>query len=360
MPRTKMPKGELQASLLRYLRLTSSSYTKTMKTQYFFITLLVLVGFAFAQEEGAETTLFPKHIDDGSFVQNIQLDPSTTGAFGQGAEINWTEGVLRVRGAGTTQAGLSMAQARLRGTGAARADALRLLATTVNGVNITAETTVREYVLESDVVRISLEAYLKGVKFPDGGIEIEEMSDGSFIVYVIAELPMYGESALTGTVLPDFQERNGGARGNRSFFLLTEAGTHFFAAAAQTSYTGVVFDLTSLGNVGTVALAPTVVSQSGQVVYNINNVAPQALAAQGMTNYYSDVNAALFDPRVGGNPYVVQALSVANNGAIVISDSDAAVLQQMHFVLQNGNVTMARGLAITGTTINNSLQLSMR
>lgn len=309
-----------------------------MKKLLVFITLLACVGFTFAQEEGNK---------DGSFIQEVQLDPSSNAAFGQNAQINWSEGTIQVRGAGTANAGLTLAQARLRATGAARADALRLLATTVNGVGITAETTVREYVLESDVVRVNLEAYLKGATFPTDGVEIEEMSDGSFIVYAVAELPLYGEGALTGAVLPDFQERNGGMkRGSHTLFILTEEGRHFFAAAAAANYTGVVFDATAF-NVNPL-LAPSIVSQSGQVVYGINSVAPAALAAQGGAGYYSSVQAAASDPRVGSSPLIVEVIGVSN-GMPVISDGDAAALQQMGAVLQGSGVALAaRGIGIGG------------
>ncbi len=64
-------------------------------------------------------------------------------------------------GAGTAQ---RAAQRKLLAYRAARADGIRKLAEQIRGLKLSAKTTVRDFVTESDVIRTSLDAYLAGVR----------------------------------------------------------------------------------------------------------------------------------------------------------------------------------------------------
>ncbi len=72
------------------------------------------------------------------------------------------------------------ARGRLMAERAAKVDAYRNLAETVNGFRISANTYVRDFVAESDEIRTSLDSFLKGAKqvgparyLPDGIVEVE-------------------------------------------------------------------------------------------------------------------------------------------------------------------------------------------
>ena len=58
----------------------------------------------------------------------------------------------------------AQAQARLMAYRAARADAIRKLAERIRGLRITSETTVQDFVAESDTIRTALDAFLVGVR----------------------------------------------------------------------------------------------------------------------------------------------------------------------------------------------------
>src|ERR1044071_7181839 len=79
-------------------------------------------------------------------------------ASGKG-RINYGNGVVKATGYGAppTDAG-SPAQSRLMAMGAAKADALRNLAMAVSSIQVTAETKVKNYVLENDTVKTQLSA----------------------------------------------------------------------------------------------------------------------------------------------------------------------------------------------------------
>ena len=336
-----------------------------------FISLLVgLLSVSFAQYGDTDSSLdtttevaqSQPATDD--YIRDVPLD-SATFAFGQTAQINWSQGSITVEGAGTAAPGLTQAQARLRALGAARADALRLLAVTVEGINITAETTVRDYALESDVIRTSLDAFIRGAVFPSGGERVEQFSDGSFIVYATAVLPLYGSDSLSDTVLPPFQdrERQGGQQGNAPAApetLLSQTLRHSYFAQAASSFspfTGLIIDA---GDTPIAAsLAPSILSESGDTVYGITDVATDTVGILGVATFFNTVAGATTDPRVGANPLIIRAVGVdGSSGALVgrtpiISAEDAERIRQANeetgFLEQGGVSIAGRGSSETGT-----------
>lgn len=338
--------------------------------------LMSLLSLSAAQYGDTDSTLAttpstaPSDTDTATtddYIRDVPLD-SATFAFGQTAQINWSQGSITVEGAGTAAPGLTQAQARLRALGAARADALRLLAVTVDGINITAETTVRDYALESDVIRTSLDAFIRGAVFPSGGERVEQFDDGSFIVYATAVLPLYGSDSLSDTVLPPFQdrERQGGSQGHTPAApetLLSQTLRHSYFAQAQSPFTGLIIDA---GDTPIAAsLAPSILSDSGDTVYGITDVAEDAVGTLGVATFFNTVTGATTDPRVGANPLIIRAVGVdGSSGALVgstpiISAEDAERIRQANettgFLEQGGVSIVGRGGAETSGESTNEL-----
>ena len=99
----------------------------------------------------------------------------------------WVSGSLREVGSGAVDvAGRTKAQAKLMALRAAELDARRKLAERIQGLAITARTTVRDFVAERDVIRTSMLAFQQGAFVVDGSQKIQE--DGTAQVTVELEL----------------------------------------------------------------------------------------------------------------------------------------------------------------------------
>lgn len=272
------------------------------------------------------------HNAQGDFIRNI---PPKDTSLGQSAQINWSgDGIIRAKGAGAARAGLTLAEAQVHAREAAQADAMRLLAVTINGVGITAETTVRDFLLESDEVRVQFDAFIRGARFPNDGIEIEQLADGSFIVFATAEVSIYDQEGVSGVILANFQSQQTSISQYRPFFFSQDS----LFAQTRTSYTGIILDASAFQVKP--LLAFEVHDASGYSVYTLADVNNAALAARGMLNYYGDVAQARDNvARVGANPLVIEVLAV-ENGKLIIADTDAANLRQMSELFSRAAVSL--------------------
>lgn len=93
-------------------------------------------------------------------------------------QLNWSTQTLEVTGSGLPKRTGNPAQEKLLARRAATADAYRKLLELVEGVQVEAETTVRDYLTESDVVRTRVQGVIKGAQpvgesiSPDGATEV--------------------------------------------------------------------------------------------------------------------------------------------------------------------------------------------
>ena len=126
--------------------------------------------------------------------------PLSSSPLGQSARVDWGRGLVVVEGAATTRAGLSQAQALLQGRAAAIADGQRLIAAALAGVQVDAETRVKDFELQDDRIRTRISGLVRSQVLGDP--RIERMSDGSSIVYVKLSAPLYGGGSLITVVQP--------------------------------------------------------------------------------------------------------------------------------------------------------------
>ncbi len=118
---------------------------------------------------------------------------TTTQGLPAGAKMDLTNGVLVAEGKGTAAAGLTQAQSELRALAAARADAQRVLLGALQGVQITSETSVKDFELQSDEIKASISGLLKNAAPVKDSEKIEKKQDGSLIARVSFQVPLYGE-----------------------------------------------------------------------------------------------------------------------------------------------------------------------
>jgi Uncharacterized protein conserved in bacteria len=264
-------------------------------------------------------------------------------AGGKG-RINYDAGVIKATGYGAMPARAnSIAQAKLMALGAAKADALRNLAMTVNDVRVTSSTTVKNYVLESDVIRTEVEALLKAPRIISEKIE----TDGTAVV--VMELPMYGKNSLAAVVLPKvLREESAPAAvaaapvpGFRVFKGPAEPAVKIAAPRPKPApaplpggepgltpesdpgpFTAVLVDCRGLGVEA--VMSPKLYDTDGREIYGTVRVSHDYAIEVGIASYPRSMAEAIRSERAGSKPLIVRAVGVADKHRFnpVISRAD--------------------------------------
>ena len=258
---------------------------------------------------------------------NIMVVNNAPGATEQSedgkGQINWEADVIEA--VGFSAPGQSAAAARI----AAKVDAQRILVEMLNGVQVDANTTVKNAILESDVIATKVSGLLKGARM----VKAKQMPDGSF--QVVMQVRMYGKDSLAGAL----EEKIAPATPQP----LPEPSPAYVppVVAAPRQYTGVVVDASGLGLER--SMGPMVYDTDGRVIYGNMYVDHSYVVQNGLVDYAASPGAIeLVDngqSRAGNDPVRVKAVSLRdNNHNIVIStvDGDAilAAAGKTGFLLQ--------------------------
>ena len=219
--------------------------------------------------------------------------------------VNWSQGVIQGKGVGAPpEKYYGKPNARPMAMRAAKLDALRNILEVINGVRVNSTTTVRDFAIESDVIRSNVEGMVRGAQ----QVKLDYMSDGT--VEVIMQVKMQG--GFSQLILP--QE-----------IMQVDSITPMAPASGSGGvFTGLVVDARGLN--ARPAMAPKIVDESGQEVYGSAFVSREYAVQQGMSGYAKEVNAAKGNQRVTDNPLTVKGLKTDGPGRcdIVISDADAS------------------------------------
>ena len=215
--------------------------------------------------------------------------------------INWDRQVIKAVGHGVLPGDAeNEAQARLMARSAAIADAYRNLAMVTKGVRVTGDTCVKNYVTESDEVRLKVEGFIRGGEI----ISEKQLSDRSF--EVILEAPLTGDEGLyagLSSALPCEGESATGTDGR---------------------FTGLLID--ARGCDVKPAMSPKVYDEDGNEVYGTVNCSPDYAIEVGIAGYPRSMEQALKSPRLGAKPLVIKAAKRGPKFAtdVLISNADAA------------------------------------
>lgn len=264
--------------------------------------------------------------------------------------LNWSEGSLTVTGSGVAARGQNAGQARLLAQRAAVSDAYRQLAEAVNGVQVLAETTVKDFVTESDSIRLSVSAVIRGAK-PVG--QPRYLSDGT--VEVDVSMPVYGNGSLAQAVRlgqameQQFSKPYSSLERYLAFRGWNLLPTHVPTAsprpqrglrlAQNNTYTGLIIDASGLA--ADPAMGPFVVGAGARLHPNQKiGIDPEKIVQQGPLHYVEDLNEAKADhERVGENPLIVRAKAAVGNPVrsnILLDEITAAqvldINAQAHFL----------------------------
>ncbi|MBN2011002.1 LPP20 family lipoprotein [candidate division KSB1 bacterium] len=239
---------------------------------------------------------------------NAQWGNQATQSVGDNGMVNWSNQVIRATGIGAGNPNLPLPSQRATAIRAAKLDAWRNLLETIQGVSLTSETTVRNAMVENDVIQTRVQGILKG--FTTVG-EPKYLSDGS--VEVTVEMPLTG--ALTDALLPTGQGWG--------------MGQPMPTPSQPTNavFTGLIIDAKGLGL--RPAMAPKVLDEAGNEVYGSKVVSREWAVQMGMVGYDKEVTRAKSNDRVTDNPLIVKAVKVSgpNKADVVVSAADAATIQ---------------------------------
>ncbi|UCF65530.1 MAG: LPP20 family lipoprotein [bacterium] len=232
------------------------------------------------------------------FSQYLEKTPS-------GGLVDWTDQLIREVGIGAPNPNLPVGAQRASAIEAAKRVALRNLLERVQGMNITSEVTVQDYMVVSDVIYNRVEGAVRNFRV----IDTRYKSDGS--VEVEVEVPLSG---IFGSVLPDYIPLGAQAPG-------------YGGEPTSAVYTGLIVDSRGLGL--RPALAPKIVDQNGMEVYGTGSVSRDYALQIGVVGYEKDLNRARANERVTNNPLVVKAVEVTgtHNTDIVISNQEANMIR---------------------------------
>jgi hypothetical protein len=272
--------------------------------------------------------------NQAQYVQNI----------GASGSINWTNGLLTAVGIGAPpERFYGKPQARPMAMRAAQVDAYRKLLEVANGVRVDATTMVRDYAVESDVVRTQVEGIVRGAQI----VKTDYLSDGT--VEVTVQMPLAGASGgLSQAIYPKMSEVGSfppappegyptappipatpGVEAPATPAAPVAPVEPAVPAAPATSavYTGLVVD--ARGIQARPAMSPKIVDENGEEVYGSMYVDREYAVQQGMAGYARDLTAAQTNSRVTNNPYTVKGLKSEGPGKsnIVISNADATQLK---------------------------------
>jgi hypothetical protein len=234
---------------------------------------------------------------------------------GQGS-VNWSAGYIEAVGIGApSDKSIGKANARPMALRAATVVAQRNLLEITKGIQIDSATTIRDFMVESDVINTQVSGMVKGAQV----VKTDYMSDGT--VEVRLRMPLYGN--LAQIIMPLAMAKSPVAPAPSAPEAPAQAVTAPAAPVAAVAYTGMVVD--ARGIQARPAMSPKVFDEDGKEVYGSANVDREYAVQQGMSGYARDLNAAQSNQRVTANPVTIKALRTSGPGKsdLIISNADA-------------------------------------
>lgn len=240
--------------------------------------------------------------------------------------IDWEKRVVRAKGIGVPpNKAVNPTQSRVMTQRAARIVAYQRLLEVTENIQVDSQTVVKNYILESDVVRTRVSGMVRGAQvveeraFPDGSYEVTlEMNLKNLDGYLNTQIP-----SNPNPKSPEFSIR--------------KKPEHH-----QVDYTGLLINAQGLEI--SECLFPKIKMSDGQVVYSRDNV--QADLDSGIAGYVRGVTEATSHDKVRDNPLIVKALGVdkGNPTDLVIHEADAQLIhlepKNLEF-LREGKVVIA-------------------
>lgn len=239
------------------------------------------------------------------------IESKVTNQIGDKGLVNYEDGYIEAVGTGAPpEQYYGKPQARPMALRAAQVDAYRNLLEVVQGVQIDSKTTVKDFVVESDVINTAISGMVKGAQIS----KKEYMSDGTVEVTVRMPLSGVAKAVIPQAIATDKKED-----------IKDHKPAPFSKKPAPKDevYTGLVLDGRGLS--ARPAMSPKIFDETGAEVYGTLIVKKDYAVAQGICGYARDLNTAQVNDRVTANPLTVKAVNAQGAGMseFVISNDDA-------------------------------------
>lgn len=265
------------------------------------LSLILLIGLGgYAQEEEAVT--------ESTLVEVVTVVEEMIG------HIDWEEGYIYAVGDGVPPTdAVSPAQARVRAKRAAIDTAYARLAEMAEAVRVDAESTTVNYISESYVVSTRVSGLIQNAEI----VTLRRFEDGSYQIKM--RMPINGREGIASAVLPMQMEK--AIRIGIAYEISIEHISE--EAEPGEAYTGLIVDARGLEVQP--AMYPRLITMAGEVIYDLMRANPNAVIEKGLVEYSLDIEVTEHSLRVGGNPLIVEAISVSGEyGAdIVLTEEDA-------------------------------------
>jgi hypothetical protein len=216
--------------------------------------------------------------------------------------IDWGGRTVTAVGIGAPNPAMPEVTARPMAIRAARDVALRNALELIKGVQMTSSTTIENFMVSNDVVRSSVEGYIR--KFEAS--EPRYMSDKT--IEITVTIPLDAEALLPSSVTSAPTAQYAGA-----------------SAAKSRNFTGLIIDARGTGAIP--ALAPKITDENGREIYGSAYVSREWAVKWGMAGYAkTPEQATALRDRVGDQPGMIKALKAtgASKCDLVISTKDAS------------------------------------
>ncbi|MDH4248062.1 MAG: hypothetical protein OEW39_09600 [Deltaproteobacteria bacterium] len=244
------------------------------------------------------------------------VDPRCTQTVSQNGCVDWTNGLAIAIGTGAPASyATTAAQKNITAMRAAKLDAARNILELVKGVNISANSTVQGAMVANDTVQTAIQGRLAGLR------EVEKpkyFSDGSVQVKL--------EARLREVVPQELFVESKTAPMEIAPVAAPATGSNIGGGMA---YSGLIIDARGTGVAP--AMSPKVFDEHDKEVYGSAYVDREWAVQQGVVGYVKNMDQALKNDRVKGNPAVVKAMRTKGNGKtdLVLSQGDADALRNL-------------------------------
>ena len=281
----------------------------------------------------------------------VSLILSVSSVFAATLEDWSTNNYIEVVGQGmASPAAVNETHAKMLARRAAVADGYRQLAEMVKGVQVESGTDVEMMMLNSDDVKLSVAATIKGATV----VSERDLGGGGYEVTM--RVPIFGVSnSLAKAVIPKptvieplpapvpdvipSVPADSMKTGTTVHTNIGKNGTSSMDAIG--GYTGVVIDCRGLGLKP--VMSPVIKNDKGISIYGHKNLDYDKVVSEGMANYSTDLNQV---SRAGSNPLIIRAISLTDHNANpIISTADAnriLIENSVSHFLDNVKVVLVR------------------